>query len=826
MADKFSYMDMPLQIGFQFAGPLDKYVQFDSMADANTWKDGVLGYEGAFVRIKISETEREVATGENDADGNPVVEKKLTTKWGIYKVELVDNVRVFKPAADIEVGEDGKILNTYLKTTVSENIAGALVETTEEGLIDNNLLNNTTEKTDASAGKVVVTNAKGYVDESLIGGVSAVAGEANARKLARISDTGMLDDSLIGGTSKVGGAEHANKVVRISDNGKLDASLIPSVAIGDYLGQYESWEALQAAITAGTIHAPENGDTVEVAEYDSENILLGYSVYICVNDKADGLSNKFATVKSAAGAVTEGAFAGHVNDNIRHITQEEREYWNAKLDSFEVSATGSEGLELVASSDETSATITGTLLVATGTTIGGVKTGDVADTAMSVATDGTISVATASASQRGAVKVGDTLKINSEGVLDAKIVTADKHGIMKAGDYLHLRLDENNQSTGIIDLKLTSKDIFGVVKVGDNINVEGGVISVNVATEDTIGLVKTGNAETTLINVDGEGTISVNKTVLVGELDEKYYILKSGESQNGYTLLSASDKALYDAVVDWYDGGEYVIPYGSKTNAGILQVGNNIDVTTDGIITVAAATKDTLGAVKTGEVATTAISVDANGTLSVAIASKTQRGSVIVGDGLTVTGTGKISLDKTTLVGELDEKYYILKNGEAQEGYHLLSDELLEKINEVNDWYDEGKEIQDASKTQKGVVQIGDNIDVTDGLISVATATKDTLGLVKIGSGLTVENGEVSANILWTKVVGLPTLSDGTDGGNKYYEWTKVCEVKIFDENGGIVFPSEYIVKDGKTRIEFPADFPADGENTTKWTVLVGPAIQ
>ena len=49
-----------------------------------------------------------------------------------------------------------------------------------------------------------------------------------------------------------------------------------------------------------------------------------------------------------------------------------------------------------------------------------------------------------------------------------------------------------------------------------------------------------------------------------------------------------------------------------------------------------------------------------------------------------------------------------------------------------------------ATKNSLGVVQIGDNIDVDAGVISVATATSETLGVVKTGANIDNTNGAIS----------------------------------------------------------------------------------
>lgn len=460
----FSYMDMPLQIAFQYAGPLNKYEQFETRALANTWLNGALSFEGALVRVK---------------------ETEVDNLWHLYKVEIVEGVKTFKPASEIEV-VGGKISNNNLNYTVNSAVAD----------------------------KVVITNAQGLIDQAL------------------------LD------VTAVGGEEAAGKIVKVSESGVLDSSLIPSIAIGEDLGRYETWEAAQAAIEAGTIHAPEHGDTISIGTAEENDI------YICLNPNAEALASKFTILKPSSGAVTTSDFNSHKNNlnDEKHVTSAQIAAWDVKVDTADFVA-------------------------------------------------------------------------------------------------------------------------------GTNID----------------------------ITVGEDGSITIDNT--------------------------------------------YELPKATSTTLG----------------------------------------------------------GVIVGGGLNVSEDGVISINQTNLEShfytktEADGKYYIVKEGEE------------EKVLSTNDFTDD----------LKGKLEGLENY-------TLEAATAEKLGGVKIGSGLNVaEDGTISANILWNKIAFPELLAGEGEDANKYYQWSKVCEVKIFDENGGIVYPAEYVVDSTAktTRIEFPADFPADGEDTAKWTVLVGPAI-
>lgn len=63
--------------------------------------------------------------------------------------------------------------------------------------------------------------------------------------------------------------------------------------------------------------------------------------------------------------------------------------------------------------------------------------------------------------------------------------------------------------------------------------------------------------------------------------------------------------------------------------------------------------------------------------------------------------------------------------------------------------YSTQQSLLNASKTVKGLVQIGENINVSDGLISVPLATNSTFGVVAVGKNIEVEDGVISAYQYW-----------------------------------------------------------------------------
>lgn len=70
------------------------------------------------------------------------------------------------------------------------------------------------------------------------------------------------------------------------------------------------------------------------------------------------------------------------------------------------------------------------------------------------------------------------------------------------------------------------------------------------------------------------------------------------------------------------------------------------------------------------------------------------------------------------------------------------------------------QQLVDASKTTKGLVKIGDNIDVSDGLISVPVGTTSVLGVLKTGTNITNVDGLIDVPVATTNLLGVVVTGD------------------------------------------------------------------
>lgn len=128
------------------------------------------------------------------------------------------------------------------------------------------------------------------------------------------------------------------------------------------------------------------------------------------------------------------------------------------------------------------------------------------------------------------------------------------------------------------------------------------------------------------------------------------------------------------------------------------------------------------------------LSINNNNAIELDKATTTTIGGVIVGDNLSIDNTGKLSADEYTP----GEGISIDSNKEVSVKYN--SDGL--SINASDEL-----ELDKATKNSIGGIIVGDNINVSNGTISVPIATNSSLGVVNPTDGLSVDNtGELSVN--------------------------------------------------------------------------------
>lgn len=185
------------------------------------------------------------------------------------------------------------------------------------------------------------------------------------------------------------------------------------------------------------------------------------------------------------------------------------------------------------------------------------------------------------------------------------------------------------------------------------------------------------------------------------------------------------------------------IPDATGSSKGIVQVGTNLSVS-NGTISVPFASSTVAGCFKVGY--GLAMSDGVLGLDMTKVASTTQAGLVRIGSGLTVTN-GIISSGSNIASAS---NIGAVKIGA---GVSVAGDGTISVT---------AGSVPDATYSSKGQVQIGSNINVTNGVISIPAATSSTLGVVRVNTavGLSITNGVLSGNLADGGNIGLVRISN------------------------------------------------------------------
>lgn len=194
-----------------------------------------------------------------------------------------------------------------------------------------------------------------------------------------------------------------------------------------------------------------------------------------------------------------------------------------------------------------------------------------------------------------------------------------------------------------------------------------------------------------------------------------------GEEETGPSFFNKNSRVeirVTAAVLNDY----YRMQVATPTRKGIVQVGDRLDVTSDGILSVPVATTEQAGAVKIGD----RISLDSD-TISVPLATDEVTGVIKVGENLEVDADGTLSVPNAST---------------SEAGVVKLSDSFT-----VDD--DGNLTLPIATETETGIVKVGDRLLIdSDGTLSAPLASDIDEGMVKIGDGLELDdNGFLTATI-------------------------------------------------------------------------------
>ena len=342
----------------------------------------------------------------------------------------------------------------------------------------------------------------------------------------------------------------------------------------------------------------------------------------------------------------------------------------------------------------------------TTSTLGLLKVGAGLTASSGVISLDTSALPVATASVSGTVKVGAGLSINA-GVLSTTATpdaTTTTKGVVQIGSGL-------NVSSGIVNADWGSTSGKGILQVGDGLSVSSGTVSLNrtsYASAGTAGLIKVGNG----LQIDGSGVLNINMATLPDATTSVKGLVTVGTGINIASGVISIDP----------------LPVATASTLGAVKPGTNMAVDGTGAlsVTIPDATASTKGIVKIDTASGLTIS---SGTLSAAVASNSGWGLVKVGSNLVVDGSGNLSVPNatTTVLGAV-----------KVDGTSVTVD--------ANGLISVGA-VGDATTSTKGIVQIGSGLNVSSGVVSLATATSGALGLVKPdGTTITATGGVLSVN--------------------------------------------------------------------------------
>ena len=462
--------------------------------------------------------------------------------------------------------------------------------------------------------------------------------------------------------------------------------------------------------------------------------------------------------------------------------------------------------------------------------------------------DGIISPRVASTSQTGVVQIGAGLNITSSGILTPWEGSKERKGILQVGDNI-------NVENAVISVPDGDYNTKGVVSVGENLTVNDGEIDVPDATTLQKGVMAVGTGLTA-----NSGVVSVNTTNTIQQgsnLPITSGAVYTAFQNVGDNLPDASYVGKGVVMVDGVSpdhaltltNGVLGINNASRALKGAVKIGDNINVSNDGIISVPEANAVTKGVV-TIDALDSNLTLN-NGVLDVPTGTKTNKGVLQVGNNLTVSN-GVVDVPKaddlggaygvvapalggaiTATDGEIDVKdatsttkgaVKITDTIQSGDTSHVPTSDAV--YNAVTGLVP--PQVADATKLSKGIVQIGDNIDVSSGVISVPAASSLFKGVVQTGANITNNNGAISVATATASNLGVVKTGDNIDvdanGTISVADGTTLAKGVV--QKTAYVRDNDYDVPTSKAVYDAITGMTiADATTTTKGIVQIGDNI-
>ena len=377
----------------------------------------------------------------------------------------------------------------------------------------------------------------------------------------------------------------------------------------------------------------------------------------------------------------------------------------------------------------------------------------------------------ASISQLGVVQVGTNINVTGAGVISVDSATTSTPGIVQLNDTTSsISVTEALTARAGKDLQdqINALTTASNVDLGGSIDCSTGFIDSVTAAGTAAGLV-VGSP----LPSPGAGNVDVYVIVTVGSAS---FNPPGGGGpyapENGDWFLSNGTQ--------WQYLGVGARPsYASQTTAGIVQLAYPADVQagTNNTLAVTPAGLQSKVSDSTSTTSSTTIasSTAVKSAYDLANAALPKAGGTMTGD-LTFSGAGVgVVFNDASTVEAISDSVATTSSTTAasstavKSAYDLANAALARSGGTMTGaiTFAAGQVfpisgIQDATTGQKGVVQIGSNIQVSSGTISVNTATTSQLGVVQVGTNIDVSSGTISVKSASITQSGIVQLNDTT----------------------------------------------------------------
>ncbi len=289
---------------------------------------------------------------------------------------------------------------------------------------------------------------------------------------------------------------------------------------------------------------------------------------------------------------------------------------------------------------------------------------------------------------------------------------------------------------GDIAISTAAANKLGGIMLGDNtglyIPANSAILMLKAATASTIGGVIVSTGAGTGLTLKDDGTLSISPATT-----SSYGVIKV-TAANGLTIDSSGAVAMGKA---------------STSALGTVKIGDNINVDSDGVISVSPSS------------------------LAIPLATTSSTGTVKItqANGLTIDSSGAVSISTDTKPLEGSEK--LLTSGVI---YSTMT-EIYDKIAEIT-------------------LEAGDGISIQNHVVSVSTAANGGLKIIDDRLGVSVDGSTMEINGDGIKVKGLPVGSTGSVEGkfwgfsdpvNRVQGWVSLAGLGVIDPKEGLTLDED-----------------------------------